>query len=56
MDSVVSNYWNEAEFNGFKIRTSFKPCLYEEFPYNDYKTVHKVKLKSMLVILLDRYF
>ena len=42
MDVVVSNYWNNLTFNGNAVTTSFKHCLANEEPYNDYETVHKL--------------
>ena len=44
MSLVVSKYWDKAEFNGWEVKTSYKPCLVNEEPFTDYATVHEVNI------------
>ena len=42
MEMIVTQYWNEFQFNGSVVTSSFKRCFENEQPYSDYDVVHKL--------------
>ena len=42
MKLVTTRYWQDVEFNGCMVKTDYKPCLDNNYPYDDYDIVHEV--------------
>lgn len=50
MRMIKEEYWKDVTFNKSEVKVDYKECNDVEFPYKDYKDIHKVETNFLVII------